>query len=530
MLGRCEEMCYLNKLLMLSVLGWLFQIPVIPEDIFFTSEFTVMAEVEDSNINVAGLDCILLVDQQLLYTCCPFLGEFRKLLAAFVSGSTAKSGGIIRKITPTSAELKDTPVANRSQQKLQVDLEQAFFHNQPPSLRRTVEFVAERVGSNAVKHMKATLVNELVERGEKMLRDGLWSPNSNPSKLNDSICAQLCDAGLEALARATRFCCEKSPEAIRILLPDETSPSVLTTSENITKRLATEKACSWLSANITALIRREWKSRYDRVMKTLGSPAVPDSTDVDRVVVELVPREKLQSPKRKQGSESERVMCCPPHCDHSASLPSDILVEIKELLSIAVGPRTDEELPTRSQLLILIQRVGATLSCRKFLNAMSEQMLLNCSVLLACKLVSAELPVLPLSGCGGDVVGNGSGSEPPVTALLEQLAELWEKDSCFSTPLHLLFTPLTVTAVLKASDTERKNYLFLVRKLVDRGLLSKEEVIAHWKKLTDLALPAELIENFQLKSETVKPTSPLAELQSHMDILQVSHQTVEGAT
>lgn len=47
-------------------------------------------------------------------------GEFRKLLAAFVSGSTAKSGGIIRKITPTSAEPRDTPTTNRSQQKLQV--------------------------------------------------------------------------------------------------------------------------------------------------------------------------------------------------------------------------------------------------------------------------------------------------------------------------------------------------------------------------------------------------------------------------
>uniref|UniRef100_A0A672J4M7 Codanin-1 C-terminal domain-containing protein n=1 Tax=Salarias fasciatus TaxID=181472 RepID=A0A672J4M7_SALFA len=196
-------------------------------------------------------DCIPLVDQQLLYTCCPFLGEFRKLLAAFVSGSTAKSGGIIRKITPTSAELKDTPTVNRSQQKLQVDLEQAFFHNQPPSLRRTVEFVAERVGSNAVKHMKATLVSELVEKGEKMLRDGLGLPSSNPSKLYDSICAQLCESGLEALTR-------KSPEAIRILLPVETSPAVLSTAENITIRLAAEKACSWLSANITG---KYYKSR-----------------------------------------------------------------------------------------------------------------------------------------------------------------------------------------------------------------------------------------------------------------------------
>ncbi|XP_056250211.1 codanin-1 [Seriola aureovittata] len=531
LLGRCGEVCYLNKLLMVSVLGWLFQIPVIPEDIFFTNEFTEVAKLEDSNTSGASLDCIPLVDQQLLYTCCPFLGEFRKLLAAFVSGSTAKSGGIIRKITPTSAELRDTPTANRSQQKLQMDLEQAFFHNQPPSLRRTVEFVAERIGSNGVKHMKATLVSELVDRGEKMLRDGLELPNSNPSKLNDSICAQLCDAGLEALARATRFCCEKSPEAIRILLPDETPPAVLTTSENITKRLATEKACSWLSANITALIRREWKSRYDRVMKALGSPVAPDLGDVERAVVELVTQEQSTTPKRKQGSE--RAISCSPHCNHIASLPSDILIEMKEFLSIAVGPRTDEELPTGSQLQTLLQRVGDTLACRKFLTVVSEQMLLNSTVLLACKLVSAELPVLSLSGCcgGGEVtLGPGSGSETPVRSVLEQLAELWERDCCSSAPLHLLFTPLTVTAVLKASDTEWNNYLFLVRKLVDRGILGEEEVISHWKKLTSLALPAELIEKFQLQSQSIKPTLPLADLPSHMDMLQVSHQTVEGAT
>uniref|UniRef100_A0A3Q3WJ50 Codanin-1 C-terminal domain-containing protein n=1 Tax=Mola mola TaxID=94237 RepID=A0A3Q3WJ50_MOLML len=325
LLGRCGEMCYLNKLLMVSVLGWLFQIPVIPEDVFFTSEFTDVAKLEDSSSTAAGL-----VSERMIQVLCIILvcaGEFRKLLAAFVSGSTAKSGGIIRKITPTSAELRDTPTANRSQQKLQVDLEQAFFHNQPLSLRRTVEFVAERVGSNAVKHMKATLVSELVEQGEKLLRDGLESPNSNPSKLNDSICAQLCVAGLEALAKATRYCCEKSPEAIRILLPDETSPAVLSTSENITKRLATDKACSWLSANITG----------SQLMHLVPLLLLWPALNANYVLIKYMPS----------------IFQC------------SMILENGNLLSIAVGPRAGDELPTGSHIKMLLQRVGDTLVCRK---------------------------------------------------------------------------------------------------------------------------------------------------------------------
>ena len=38
---------------------------------------------------------------------------------------------------------------------------------------------------------------------------------------------------------------------------------------------------------------------------------------------------------------------------------------MQELLSIAVGPRTDGELPTDSQLRTLLHRVGDALACRK---------------------------------------------------------------------------------------------------------------------------------------------------------------------
>ena len=66
------------------------------------------------------------------------------------------------------------------------------------------------------------------------------------------------------------------------------------------------------------------------MMKALGSPVAPDSGDVERAVVELVAQEPSSTPKRRQGSE--RVFSCPLHCNHSASLPSEVLIEMKVCL------------------------------------------------------------------------------------------------------------------------------------------------------------------------------------------------------
>ncbi|KAK2878520.1 hypothetical protein QQF64_011434 [Cirrhinus molitorella] len=496
-LGRGGELCYMNQLLMVAVLGWLFQIPVFPEDLFFSTDVKEEIKEIENITSSQGLDTLPLVDQQLLYTCCPYLGEFRKLLAAFVAGSTSKNGGLIRKITPTSAEPRG-PSTTRSQQKLQVDLEQAFFHNQPPSLRRTVEFVAERVGSNCVKHIKATLVLELVKGGEKTLRGSLGLEGVNTAKLNDSICAQLCDAGMQSLEKATSFCSENAPGAVRVLLPLETSPSVLTTAESITTRLATEKACSWLSSNITTLLKREWKSAFERVLKS-----VPSSVSLD-------------AEEGEGSSRSQRVQrsttglsagsACVSDCTHKVPLGSEVMIEIKEVLSVAVGPRSDDEVFTVHQIKSLLDRVEQTLGCRKLLSPVVEQMLLRCTVQLACKLVSGELPLVP----------SDEGNKRP--ALLEKLLVLWART--FSPPLHLLLSEPTLTAILSATDNERTDYLFLIRQLIERGLLGEEEVGTNWPKLSALSWPEESVEKFQQLSLTTQ--FPLPSLPNRRDILQVS--------
>ncbi|KAL6035818.1 hypothetical protein STEG23_005215, partial [Scotinomys teguina] len=49
------EMCFLNKLLLLAVLGWLFQIPTVPEDLFFLDDGQVDAFEMDTATSEHGL-------------------------------------------------------------------------------------------------------------------------------------------------------------------------------------------------------------------------------------------------------------------------------------------------------------------------------------------------------------------------------------------------------------------------------------------------------------------------------------------
>ncbi|NWU75742.1 CDAN1 protein, partial [Onychorhynchus coronatus] len=473
-LSEDKKMRFLNKLLILAVLGWLFQVPSVPEELFFTTEDRQERFMMDTVTSAQALDSVPLVDQQLLYICCPYLGELRKLLASFVAGSGAKNGGFIRKITPTAAESL-APKASVTQRKLQVELEQAFFHNQPSSLRRTVEFVAERVGSNCVKHIKATLVAELVQRAEAMLQDKVKEDAASHDKLLEEVCTHLYEEGAQALIKGREFCKKKGPEAVRVLLPEETSVAVLSSAENIAVELATEKACGWLSANIAALIKREVKATFNRVLKVPGFP---------------LPSEDAPELRRD----------CPPGCQHCAPFPSQVINEIKDVLCVAVGPRDEGEVIDYDWLECLLGRLSQTLQCRKFMCPTSEQQLAKCTVELASLLVSDHVPLSleiksPKKSPERLRVKNN-----PTYGLLKLLLSVWKEDFGTPVPVQLIFSKKNVGYLAEVKLREWDLFLFLLHGLVEHELMKTSEIESCLHSLEELPWPSDFLKDLKMLS------------------------------
>ncbi|XP_048340099.1 codanin-1 [Sphaerodactylus townsendi] len=451
LLSEDKKMCFLNKLLILAVLGWLFQVPTVPENLFFGGEAKLEGLTADLEITAQALDSVPLVDQQLLYSCCPYLGELKKLLSSFVTGSGGKNGGYIRKITPTAAESL-APKPSIAHQKLQADLEQAFFHNHPPSLRRTVEFLAERVGSNCVKHIKATLVAELVKRAGVILEGKVKVEEAEYDRLIEGVCSELYEEGAQALTQAKEFCRKKGPEAMKILLPEEISAAVLNCAANIAVGLATEKACTWLSANITALIKREVKATFNRMLK-VQVPSLPGA------------REGVQ--RRKS---------CPPGCHHQTMFPSQIINEIKDVLCITVGPRDEDEEIQFLHLEGLLDRLRQTLQCRKFICPASEQQLAKCTIELASLLVSGHVPIQGLDFHMLKKQEDQQAKNHFIYSLLKSLLSTWKEDFEAPVPLQLLFSRRNISYLADNKQHEWDLFLFMLHSIVEYGLMTDVEI------------------------------------------------------
>lgn len=246
---------------------------------------------------------------------------------------------------------------------------------------------------------------------------------------------------------------------MRALLPEETPAAVLSSAENIAVGLATEKACAWLSANVTALIRREVKAAVSRVLRAQG------------------PEPAARGERRG----------CPRACEHHAPLPSHLISEIKDVLSLASGPRDPEEGVSPEHLEQLLGQLGQTLRCRQFLCPPAEQHLAKCSVELASLLVADQIPVLGPPAQHRLERGQAR-------RLLHMLLSLWKDDFQVPVPLQLLLSPRNVGLLADTRPREWDLLLFLLRELVEKGLMGRTEIETCLDSLREAQWPGDFSE------------------------------------
>lgn len=116
----------------------------------------------DINRTLAIFDPLL---ETVLYAACPFLADFRVSIMPRRNSKVVSRTGRLRHITP---KIYETPTAQaktiqttkplHNENDTQTKLVEAFLHSQSLSVRRTVEFVEERVFSAVVKDFQVEIL------------------------------------------------------------------------------------------------------------------------------------------------------------------------------------------------------------------------------------------------------------------------------------------------------------------------------------------------------------------------------------
>ncbi|GAB1604544.1 Hypothetical predicted protein [Argonauta hians] len=277
------KLCLETHLFIIIQIEWLLGIPNMPEGVFFT----YCEKSETNEIPDKCLDVMNVVDQSLLYTCCPYLGSIKTLLTDFAMGSSSKAS-TLRKITPIAA---DDSVGFSSRRQLQIQLEDNFFHNHPASLRKTVEFIAKRMVSNFIKLFRTRKLESLLQQSRSRFTqeapeqslDSTNIPGFNDEGI-DNLCKDFMQDVQKYLKEEMRSYVEgNGKKVIEVLLVDY-NEIIKIFSTKIIIRLAEEGIHQWIAANITkAFFINEMKHERNRILKNkapIDKLPLPDTHNV----------------------------------------------------------------------------------------------------------------------------------------------------------------------------------------------------------------------------------------------------------
>ncbi|KAI9565452.1 hypothetical protein GHT06_009244 [Daphnia sinensis] len=288
---RKAELAPANAFLIRILLGWLFSQSNFPLPLLAKPDDDLL--IEFGNLSLATTDDQLprldqsrLVDSSLIHQCCPFLWSWKHLLAEFACSDAKNSGekaSVSRKITPVSAEENPSPVKAPAVKSLQKSLEENFFHNQPSSVKRTVEFVAERLASNVVRDVRHQIIPRLVLHAQATLKT--W-----PSTAKDpveSLCLQLCADVRNEAASAATSAIASIESTLTALLPNDLLPPVRRVCVSIASKLTQGKVLDWIQLHVTkSLFKNDLEVELAKLDKSCARrvPGSPTASDKPQVV------------------------------------------------------------------------------------------------------------------------------------------------------------------------------------------------------------------------------------------------------
>lgn len=247
-----------SAFLIRTCIGWLFDKSHFPEELYF--KWLTDQSIKNSNLalkstKISNLDKLAIIDERVLYKICPYLGELKQLLTNSEL-NYHRSYASLRHITPVSTvSFNGAPSAKQ----LQLQLEETFFSSHPASMRKTVDFVAERIASGCVKYVCNNLVPELKQRAKIEFLEQLTKINKNRKDMDLSIRNK--QARIVADKYFTELCtnycpkylCDDRCEAgLRALLAPDLCVDLLKLCVDYTIRQAKDKVIQWMQSHVSS--------------------------------------------------------------------------------------------------------------------------------------------------------------------------------------------------------------------------------------------------------------------------------------
>ncbi|KAF5291760.1 hypothetical protein FQA39_LY14248 [Lamprigera yunnana] len=259
------------------MIGWLLELPHFPNKSYYKWLL---------NPNVSGykretkcqicLDDLDIFDQNVFYMCCSYLDEIKKALSTDVNSSSKII--TLNHITPISADEASSETVNK---RLQVQLEDAFFKSQSDSIKKTVEFVAERIASNCVKEI---CYETVPSRKEYSLQEFIRKLEEVEVTENaDNLMEELATSAFENLKNDIDIFISKETETrIRATMDGLLASNVLKETKQlcitIACRLCIKRIQNWVEAHVyKEIFLKNFDSelrRFDPETTTVKSKAV----------------------------------------------------------------------------------------------------------------------------------------------------------------------------------------------------------------------------------------------------------------